>query len=69
MGAVEAAGNAVLEAMKPWAHGGTQINFQGFAGTPEAVRKAWAEPTVERLRALKAAGDPECRFRFGYSMD
>ncbi|MFF5791005.1 FAD-binding oxidoreductase [Paeniglutamicibacter sp. NPDC012692] len=69
MGAVEAAGNAVLEAMKPWAHGGSQINFQGFAGTPEAVRKAWAEPTVERLRALKTAWDPECRFSFGYSMD
>lgn len=69
MGAVEAAGRTVLAAMEPWAHGGSQINFQGFAGTPEDVRKAWAEPTVQRLRALKSAWDPEGRFSFGYSLD
>ncbi|MGL3804628.1 FAD-binding oxidoreductase [Paeniglutamicibacter sp. R2-26] len=67
--AVEAAGGAVLEALEPWAHGGTQINFQGFAATPEVVRRAWPEPTVERLRALKAAWDPGSRFSFGYPLD
>ena len=66
---VDAAGNEVLDALRPWAHGGTQINFQGFAATPQDVRKAWDEPTLRRLREVKAAWDPEHRFSFGYSLD
>ncbi|PQZ93622.1 hypothetical protein CQ018_08125 [Arthrobacter sp. MYb227] len=66
---VDAAANAVLDALRPWAHGGTQINFEGFAAAPQEVRKAWAEPTLRRLRAVKSAWDPEQRFSFGYSLD
>lgn len=67
--AVEAAGVALLSAMAPWATGGTQINFQGFAAEPDKVCRAWEPDTLQRLRALKQAWDPEGRFRFGYSMD
>lgn len=66
---VEVAANAVLDALRPWAHGGPQINFQGFAATQQDVRKAWDEPTLQRLRAVKTAWDPEQRFSFGYALD
>lgn len=67
--AVEVAGMTLLSAMDPWATGGTQINFQGFAAKPDMVCRAWEPETLQRLRALKRAWDPEGRFRFGYSMD
>lgn len=66
--AVTHAGAAVLAAVKPWATGGTQINFQGDATTEEEVRHAWPEATWQRLRDLKRARDPEGRFEFGYGV-
>lgn len=69
MEAVHTAGNAVLDALLPWAHGGTLINFQGFATSPEAVGRAWDSVTLARLRAVKRVWDPDSLFSFGYSMD
>ncbi|MFA5567070.1 MAG: FAD-binding oxidoreductase [Trueperaceae bacterium] len=64
--AVTAAGNAVLAALEPWSTGGTLINFQGDATSPQAVSHAWPEPTWARLQELKHRRDPEGRFAFGY---
>lgn len=69
MEAVHTAGNAVLDALRPWARGGTLINFQGFATSPEAVGRAWDRATLARLRAVKRDWDPDSLFSFGYSMD
>lgn len=63
---VNASGANVLTALKPWSTGGTQINFQGDATSPADVRRAWPEPTWERLQELKRKFDPEGRFSFGY---
>lgn len=64
--AVTAAGAAVMDALKPWGTGGTQINFQGDASSPDEVQRAWPAATWQRLRALKESRDPEGRFEFGY---
>lgn len=66
--AVAAAGNAVLDAMTPWATGASLINFSGVATAPEHVRRSWPPETLARLQAVDAQWDPDGLFRFGHSL-
>lgn len=66
--AVDVTIGAVLAAVEPWSTGGTQINFQGSAISPEAISRAWPADTWSRLEAVKQTWDPENRFRFAYSV-
>lgn len=68
--AVDQAGAALLDAMRPWAlpHG-LPANFQGADAAPDSVRRAWSPDTVERLRTITRTWNPDRRFRFGYSLE
>lgn len=60
--ATPAAGRAVVEALAPWATGGTLINFHGC--DTERPVDAWPAETRERLDALHDRHDPHGSFRF-----
>ncbi|HWC23249.1 MAG TPA: FAD-binding oxidoreductase [Flexivirga sp.] len=57
-----AAGRAFVDALAPWATGGTLINFHG-CDTRRPV-DAWSGATRERLDALHQQHDPQGSFRF-----
>ena len=60
--ATPAAGRAVIDALAPWATGGTLINFHGSdTGRP---LDAWPAETRRRLDALHRQHDPHGSFRF-----
>jgi len=60
--ATPAAGRAVMDALAPWATGGSMINFHGSdTGRP---LDAWSGETHERLDALHQQHDPQGSFRF-----
>ncbi|MEV4375395.1 FAD-binding oxidoreductase [Streptosporangium sp. NPDC049644] len=63
---VPAVGGAVLGSLTPWLTGGTQLNFHGAMLAPEDLARAWPEPTLRRLIALKDHYDPARVFRFGH---
>ncbi|MER6825415.1 FAD-binding oxidoreductase [Streptosporangium sp. NPDC000563] len=63
---VPAVGGAVIDALAPWQTGGTQLNFHGSALAPADLSRAWPEPTLRRLAALKDRYDPTRMFRFGH---
>lgn len=65
--AVDSASGAVLDALRPWATGGSLINFQGYATAPEQVRRAWQPDVRARLDQLKQDRDPAGVFSFAYS--
>jgi len=64
--AVDACSRDVLDALRPWADGGSLINFQGYATAPERVRAAWSGPVRDRLEAIKRARDPGGLFNFAH---
>ena len=65
--AVDAASKTVLDAFRPWATGGSLINFQGYATGAEQVRRAWQPEVRDRLDELKRNWDPSGLFGFAYS--
>ena len=63
--AVRAHLDRVTAALRPHATGDSYVNFLDLdQATPERVRAAYADPDLARLRALKAAYDPDDLFRF-----
>ncbi|MFC6707809.1 FAD-binding oxidoreductase [Flexivirga alba] len=60
--ATPAAGRAVIDALAPWATGGTLINFHG-CDTSRPI-DAWSAETRDRLDALHERHDPHGGFRF-----
>ncbi|MEU5099714.1 FAD-binding oxidoreductase [Streptomyces sp. NPDC020996] len=62
--AVPAAGNGVVDALKPWSTGGALLNFAAVS-TPEDVAAVWGAEAHARLVAVKRAEDPANLFRFG----
>ncbi|GHE36486.1 FAD-linked oxidase [Streptosporangium violaceochromogenes] len=63
---IPAVGQAVLDAVAPWATGGTQLNFHGADLAPVSLSRAWPEATLRRLVAVKDLYDPKRMFRFGH---
>ncbi|GAA3444905.1 FAD-binding oxidoreductase [Planomonospora venezuelensis] len=57
---------AVIDAVAPWATGGSLLNFQGGALAPEQLSRAWPEPVLRKLAELKELYDPARLFRFGH---
>ncbi|MBB2909077.1 FAD/FMN-containing dehydrogenase [Streptosporangium becharense] len=63
---IPAVGRAVIDALSPWSTGGTLLNFHGSALAPDELARAWPEPVLTRLAALKERYDPARVFRFGH---
>ena len=64
--AVDAASEAVLDAVRPWAADESLVNFLGYATAPERVRAAWRPEVRERLDTVQQAWDPDGVFRFSH---
>jgi hypothetical protein len=64
---VPAVVKAVLAALQPWASPEKMINFLGDVSGAEEVGAAYPAPTLERLRAVKAAVDPDGILSVGYA--
>jgi FAD/FMN-containing dehydrogenase len=59
----------LLDAMRPWATGTTYLNFNGVEeSSPEAVRHAYHPADFARLQDVKAAYDPDNRFRINFNI-
>jgi hypothetical protein len=62
-------GLELREPLGPWLYGRRHANFLGYSdATPEATRTAYSEETYARLRAIKAAVDPDNRFRLNHNV-
>ncbi len=59
------AGDRVVDAIRPWAHPRTNINFAGHPATTEEFESAWPVTSLPRLAALRRHFDPAGIFRFG----
>ncbi|MFI8087250.1 FAD-binding oxidoreductase [Streptomyces sp. NPDC086080] len=62
--ALPAAGNGIVDAVKPWSTGGALLNFCSIS-TPEETAAVWGAEDHARLLAVKRAEDPSGLFRFG----
>jgi FAD/FMN-containing dehydrogenase len=60
-----AAADRVLEAIRPWAHPRTNINFAGHPATTEEFESAWPVASLPRLAAIRRRFDPAGLFPFG----
>ena len=59
----------LLAAMRPWATGGTYLNFSGVEDSSlAAVQRGYPAGVFARLRAVKAAYDPDNRFRVNFNI-
>lgn len=59
----------LLDALRPWATGMTYPNFSGVEdSSPDAVRRGYRPEDFARLRVVKAAYDPENRFRVNFNI-
>ncbi|TQN38151.1 FAD/FMN-containing dehydrogenase [Blastococcus colisei] len=61
-------GRGVLAALAPWKAPETVINFLGEVSGPEEVAAAYLPATIERLREVKRAVDPDGIFSFGHAI-
>ena len=59
------AGDRVAEAIRPWVHPRTNINFAGHPATTEEFESAWPIASLPRLAALRRRYDPAGLFPFG----
>ena len=60
--------DAVLQAMEPFATGGTMVNFHGRPGDEVNRARAWTPEVYQRLTAAKSVYDPTNMLRFGHSV-
>jgi hypothetical protein len=60
-----AAGDRVVEAIRPWVHPHTNINFAGHPSTTEEFESAWPVASLPRLAALRRRLDPAGILTFG----
>ncbi|HEY3143169.1 MAG TPA: FAD-dependent oxidoreductase [Acidimicrobiales bacterium] len=59
----------LLDAMQPWATGGTYLNFAGVEDiSVEAVRRVYGPRDFARLQQLKALYDPDNLFRVNFNI-
>src|SRR3954466_11131454 len=65
---VPALGKGVLEALEPWKAPGCVTNFLGEVSGPAEVAASYPVGVAERLRAIKAAVDPDRVFSFGHAL-
>jgi hypothetical protein len=65
---VPAIGKGVLGALQPWASPEKMINFLGDVTGPDEVAAAYPPATLDRLRQVKQAVDPDGVFSFGYAI-
>ncbi|WP_249998571.1 FAD-binding oxidoreductase [Actinoplanes sp. M2I2] len=60
---------AILQAMKPWDHGGTLVNFQKDSdAAPDRVATAYSPDTYKRLLDAKRQYDPLDLFRVNHTL-
>jgi hypothetical protein len=59
--------DGLVAGLQPWASPEKMINFLGEVAGPDEVAAAYPAATLERLRAVKAAVDPDGIFSFGYA--
>jgi FAD/FMN-containing dehydrogenase len=57
----------VLDALRPWASAECPLNHLGEA-SPEEVAAVYPPAVLDRLRAIKAAVDPDRVFSFGWAI-
>jgi FAD/FMN-containing dehydrogenase len=60
-------GRGVLAALAPWRAEGGLFNHLGDVSGPEEVARVYPPAVLARLRAVKAAVDPEGMFAFGHA--
>lgn len=64
-----AARDRLLDDVAPWGTGTSYLNFNGVEDTgPDAVRRTYGAEAYDRLRRLKAAHDPDNRFRVNFNV-
>jgi FAD/FMN-containing dehydrogenase len=61
-------GRGVLGAMAPWKAEGGLFNHLGDVSGPEEVARIYPPEVLQRLRAVKAAVDPDGMFSFGHAI-
>jgi FAD/FMN-containing dehydrogenase len=67
--ALRSANATLLDALRPWDHGGVFLNFlAGAHSAGEPVRNAYEPADYERLRTLKSTYDPENVFRLNHNV-
>ena len=64
---VPAVGRGVLAALEAWRAPGVLVNFLGDVSGPDEVAAAYPPEVIDRLRAVKAAVDPDRVFSFGHA--
>ena len=61
--------DGLLDGLRPWSTGGSYPNFSGVEDTSaEAVRRGYRPEDFARLRQIKAAHDPDNRFRVNFNI-
>ncbi|SDD10842.1 FAD/FMN-containing dehydrogenase [Sanguibacter gelidistatuariae] len=65
---VPAAIHDLLQAMEPYATGGTMVNFHGRPGDAADRARAWSPEIYARLSAAKTSYDPTNMLRFGHGI-
>ena len=58
----------LLEAMRPWASGLTQVNFHGHPGDATDRARAWPPEIYATLERAKRRYDPKNMMRFGHAL-
>jgi FAD/FMN-containing dehydrogenase len=67
--AVAAELDRIMEAMQPWHHAGTMLNFLSYADAhPGRVASAYSKDTYEKLLDLKRVYDPAGLFRLNHTL-
>ena len=60
--------SALLDAMRPWATGYTQVNFHGRPGDATDRARAWPPEIYEVIKKAKRHYDPQNMLRFGHAV-
>lgn len=61
--------DAVLDTMRPWSAGTSQVNFlTSYDTSPDRVRAAYGEETFARLVRTKRTYDPKNLFRVNHNI-
>ncbi|GIJ70482.1 hypothetical protein Voc01_053990 [Virgisporangium ochraceum] len=68
-GAFRPALDALLDAMRPWSAGASQVNFlTSYDTSPDRVRAAYAPDAFARLVGVKRRFDPKNLFRVNHNI-